>query len=65
LAHHGADPKAAPFFRDPVQALDATEVDEHARPGQSEVQQWDQALPARKHLGVVSVMSEVRQSFLD
>jgi hypothetical protein len=65
LPHHGADPKAAPLFRDPVQALDTTEVDEHVRPGQSEVQQRDQALPAREHLGIVTVVREDRESFLD
>jgi hypothetical protein len=53
LPHQGLDRDAPVSFVDPIQTVDAVDVDQVRRPGQAEVEQWDQRLPAGKNLRVL------------
>src|SRR4029077_16585092 len=51
-------------FVNPIKAGDAVDVDQVRGPGQAEIQQRDQGLPAGQHLGVLQ-RGEQRESLID
>ena len=66
MAHRGADEQPAVLHREPVEAGDAVDVDQMARPRQAERHGGHQALPAGQHAAVIGCeLGEQRDGFLD
>ena len=65
LSGHRPDQQAAVVHLDAVEPGDPVDVDQNRRPGQPEVHQRDEALPAREHLRVGAVLSEQRHRLPD
>ena len=66
VAHRGADEQPAVLHRKPVEAGDAVDIDQMARPRQAERHGGHQALPAGQHAAVIGCeLREQRDGFLD
>src|SRR5262249_4893367 len=65
LARHGAESDVAVVLTDVGERLDPVEIDQRGRPRQPEVQQRDEALPARQQLRLAVVAHEQRDSLVE
>src|SRR5437870_138351 len=65
LHGHRADDELIVAAIDPPKLLQHGQVHQDGRPGQPEVEQRHEALPARERLGLVAVLREERQRPLD
>jgi len=65
MAREGADSEAAALVLDTFQAGQAAEVDHQLGRREAQLEERDQALPARHHLGLIAVLGEHGQSFLE
>src|SRR5439155_25333204 len=54
MPHEGADHEVPVFLLEPVEPLDAVDVDERPRRGDAQLHHRDQALPACQHLRLVA-----------
>ena len=58
VPHERADPECASVLGERVEAGDPVDVDEHLRRGEAQLQERDEALPARQHLRLVAALGE-------
>ena len=64
VAKQRSDAKRPVPLLDKVQVLDAVDVDQMRRAREAQLQQWDQALAACQHLGVLTKLIEEAKRFV-